>query len=71
MQLAADCPKAQATNVAERCFVTFPQLLDPAGMTFPPVKHRHPTRLSPPQRLQHLEPPGPARFPHDTSIGSW
>lgn len=26
--LAGDCPKANATNVAERCFVIFPQLLD-------------------------------------------
>jgi hypothetical protein len=25
---AADCPKAQATSPAERCFVIFPQLLD-------------------------------------------
>jgi hypothetical protein len=26
--LAADCPRAQATSPAERCFVIFPQLLD-------------------------------------------
>ena len=28
VRLAANCPKANATNVAERCFVIFPQLLD-------------------------------------------
>ena len=28
VRLAADCPKAQATSPAERCFVIFPQLLD-------------------------------------------
>jgi len=28
MRLAADCPKAQATSPADRCFVVFPQLLD-------------------------------------------
>ena len=28
VRLAGDCPKAQATSPAERCFVIFPQLLD-------------------------------------------
>ena len=28
VRLAAECPKAQATSPADRCFVTFPQLLD-------------------------------------------
>ena len=28
VRLAADCPKAQATSSAARCFVVFPQLLD-------------------------------------------
>jgi hypothetical protein len=26
--LATDCPKVSATNVAERCFVIFPQLVE-------------------------------------------
>ena len=28
VHLAADCPKAAATNPAERCFVYFPQLVE-------------------------------------------
>jgi hypothetical protein len=32
VRLAADCPKLSATNVAERCFVVFPQLVErPVG----------------------------------------
>jgi hypothetical protein len=33
--LAADCPKATATNPADRCFVYFPQLVELAGLPAP------------------------------------